>query len=214
MIRTDTTLDQDRRTEGNCVCMYAVQCRITVDNKCEFQQIEKTKKRKTSKRKKVFKDLNSFHQFAVLFCAQLPWPTAVHHFWSHCLSCVTRAFSASTQNFSLPVRSSYHTVSSRMLLSPFSQFCCQVFRSCTFSLDLDVFAASSTSQASKLADSGTPSRSMPCFLYVLVHKGSLFLWMRLELFAVFPFLHQAVKTAGLHTLLLFPAGALLLLSVP
>ena len=33
----DTTLDQDRRTEGNCVCMYTVHCRVIVD-KCENQQ--------------------------------------------------------------------------------------------------------------------------------------------------------------------------------
>ena len=37
IIRTDTTRDQDRRTEGNCVCMYIVQCRVIVDSKCEFQ---------------------------------------------------------------------------------------------------------------------------------------------------------------------------------
>ena len=37
MMRTDTTLDQDRRTEGNCVCVYSVHCRVMVDNKCEFQ---------------------------------------------------------------------------------------------------------------------------------------------------------------------------------
>ena len=39
MIRTNTTLDQDRRTEGNCVRMYSVQCRVIVDNKCEFQHL-------------------------------------------------------------------------------------------------------------------------------------------------------------------------------
>ena len=37
MIRTDTTLGQDRRTESNCVCMCTVQRRVIVDNKCEFQ---------------------------------------------------------------------------------------------------------------------------------------------------------------------------------
>ena len=37
MTRTDTTLDQDRKTESNCVCMYTVQRRVTVDNNCEFQ---------------------------------------------------------------------------------------------------------------------------------------------------------------------------------
>ena len=37
MIRTDTTLDQGRRTEGNCVCMYTVHCRVIFDNKCECQ---------------------------------------------------------------------------------------------------------------------------------------------------------------------------------
>ena len=37
MIRTDITLDQDRRTESNCVCLHIVQCRYIVDNKCEFQ---------------------------------------------------------------------------------------------------------------------------------------------------------------------------------
>ena len=38
MTRTDTTLDQDRKTEGNCVCMYSVHCRVIVDNRCEFKQ--------------------------------------------------------------------------------------------------------------------------------------------------------------------------------
>ena len=42
MIRTDTTIDQDRRTEGNCVCMYTVQCRVIADNKCEFQLLLST----------------------------------------------------------------------------------------------------------------------------------------------------------------------------
>ena len=37
MTRTETTFDQDRRTEGNCACMYTVLCRVIVDNKCEFQ---------------------------------------------------------------------------------------------------------------------------------------------------------------------------------
>ena len=37
MIRTDTTLDHDRRTEGNCVCFCTVRCRVVVDNTCEFQ---------------------------------------------------------------------------------------------------------------------------------------------------------------------------------
>ena len=37
MTRTDTTLDQDRKTESNCVCMYTVHCPVIVDNKCEFQ---------------------------------------------------------------------------------------------------------------------------------------------------------------------------------
>ena len=37
MISTDTTLDQDRKTEGNCVCVYTVQCRVMVGNKNEFQ---------------------------------------------------------------------------------------------------------------------------------------------------------------------------------
>ena len=37
MIRTVTTLDQDRRTESNCVCMYIVQRRVIDDNKCDFQ---------------------------------------------------------------------------------------------------------------------------------------------------------------------------------
>ena len=34
MINTNTTIDQDRRTEGNCVCVYTVHCRVIVDNKC------------------------------------------------------------------------------------------------------------------------------------------------------------------------------------
>ena len=33
MTKTDTALDLDRRTEGNCVCMYTVQCRVIVDSK-------------------------------------------------------------------------------------------------------------------------------------------------------------------------------------
>ena len=37
MIRTETFLDQDRRTDGNCVSRYAVECRVIVDNNCEFQ---------------------------------------------------------------------------------------------------------------------------------------------------------------------------------
>ena len=37
MTRTETVIDQDRRTEGNRVCMYTVQCRVIVDNKCEFR---------------------------------------------------------------------------------------------------------------------------------------------------------------------------------
>ena len=36
MTGTDTTLDQDPGTEGNCVCVYTVHCRLIVDNKCEF----------------------------------------------------------------------------------------------------------------------------------------------------------------------------------
>ena len=36
-IRTDTTLDQDFGTGSNSACMYTVQCRVIVDNKCEFQ---------------------------------------------------------------------------------------------------------------------------------------------------------------------------------
>ena len=36
MIRTDTTLHQDWRTESNCVCMYSVHCRVNVDNRSEF----------------------------------------------------------------------------------------------------------------------------------------------------------------------------------
>ena len=32
------TVDKNRYyTEGSCVCMYTVQCRVIVDNKCEFQ---------------------------------------------------------------------------------------------------------------------------------------------------------------------------------
>ena len=30
--------DQDWKTESKCVCLYTVQCRVIVDNKCEFQQ--------------------------------------------------------------------------------------------------------------------------------------------------------------------------------
>ena len=41
MIRTGTTLDQG--TEGNCVCMYTVHCRVIVDNKCEFQHFRNFK---------------------------------------------------------------------------------------------------------------------------------------------------------------------------
>ena len=37
MTRTGTTLDQDRKTEGSCVCMCTVQCRDIVGNNCEFQ---------------------------------------------------------------------------------------------------------------------------------------------------------------------------------
>ena len=37
MTRTESTLDQDRRTESNCVNMYTVQFRVNVDNKCEFR---------------------------------------------------------------------------------------------------------------------------------------------------------------------------------
>ena len=57
MIRTDTALDQDRRTEGNCVCMYTVQCRVIVDNKCEFQHCEsKTRKYKQANISEVRQD--------------------------------------------------------------------------------------------------------------------------------------------------------------
>ena len=48
MIKTDTTLDQDSGTEGNCVCMYNVHCRVIVDNMCDFHQ--KIKKRKEKKK--------------------------------------------------------------------------------------------------------------------------------------------------------------------
>ena len=35
--RTDTPLDQERRTEINCVCMCIVHCRVIADSKCAFQ---------------------------------------------------------------------------------------------------------------------------------------------------------------------------------
>ena len=38
MIITETTLDLDTRTEGNCVCMHTVHCHVMVDNKCEFRR--------------------------------------------------------------------------------------------------------------------------------------------------------------------------------
>ena len=37
IVEKDTTLDQDWGTEGNCVCMHIVHCRVIVDNECEFQ---------------------------------------------------------------------------------------------------------------------------------------------------------------------------------
>ena len=40
-IRKDKTLDQDRGTESNWVCMYTVQCGASVDNRCEFEQDRK-----------------------------------------------------------------------------------------------------------------------------------------------------------------------------
>ena len=44
MTRTDTTLDQDRRTESNCVCMYTVQWHVAVYDKCEFQTLHDSEK--------------------------------------------------------------------------------------------------------------------------------------------------------------------------
>ena len=44
MRRTDTTLDQDRRTESNSVCMYTVQWHVAVYDKCEFQTLDDSEK--------------------------------------------------------------------------------------------------------------------------------------------------------------------------
>ena len=57
MIGTDTTLDQEWGTDGNCVCMSIVHCRVIVDNKCEF---EKKEKRVKFYKKKQFSILKIF----------------------------------------------------------------------------------------------------------------------------------------------------------
>ena len=44
MTRTDTTIDQDKKTESNCVCMYTVLCRVAVNDKCEFQTLYDSEK--------------------------------------------------------------------------------------------------------------------------------------------------------------------------
>ena len=51
----------------------------------------------------VFLNLNSFQHLAMLFCAHLLRPAAVHQFVSHSLPRITRAFPALNQNSSLPV---------------------------------------------------------------------------------------------------------------
>ena len=98
-----------------------------------------------------------FNMLPCSFCAHLLGLAAIHQFWSHFLSSVTRAFSAPSQNFSLPVHSSDHIMSSHMqLFSFFPNSLKRISVLCMFLASSNVLAASSTSQTSVLADSSTP----------------------------------------------------------
>ena len=81
----------------------------------------------------VFENLNSFSHLSVLFCAHLLLLAAVHQLWSHfCAVHNPSIFLHQIKNFSLPVPSSYHIVSSHVLLSPFPHiFCIYLASSCT-----------------------------------------------------------------------------------
>ena len=69
----------------------------------------------------VFEDLNYFQHFPMLFCAHLLQRAAVHQFWSHSLSRITRALPAPNQNFSLSVYSSNQIVTSRVTFPIFQK---------------------------------------------------------------------------------------------
>ena len=61
-----------------------------------------------------FKNMNTLQHLSTFFCAHFLQLAAVHQFWSHSLSCITRACSAPYQNFSLPMDSCHHVMSSHV----------------------------------------------------------------------------------------------------
>ena len=84
-------------------------------------------------------------------------------------------------------------MSSHMPRTPSSQIFKQILRPRTLSWHLQVFSTPSTPHTSILVGLDTPLRPMLRFLSFLVHENRPFLWLRLELFTVLPFLHQTVK---------------------
>ena len=127
----------------------------------------------------------------------MPTSSGLHqfiNFWSHSLSRIARAFSAPNQNFALPVHSSYHVVASQMSRCPFSKhffdkYFGPVHCPCNFKYLLpllDVIHRYLMASA---------HHSVRCFVSSpsLIHEYPFFFWLRLELFTIFPFLHQAVK---------------------
>ena len=108
--------------------------------------------------------------------------------------------------------SSYQIVASHMSHSPASQFFgTKTSAPYTFLASSKVLATPSTPHTSILVGLGRPFGLMFHFFSFVIHENSFFFWFRLELFAILPFFHNAVRTARLHTPLLAP-DALSLLS--
>ena len=142
--------------------------------------------------------LQQFLNFGFILCLAYPELSLHHVRTSPCLSILL--------TISWP---------SKVSLSPFFQ---QVFWPCRSSSHYHVLTASSTSHASIFVGLSTPLCSMLRFLPFLIHESPFCFLLRLELFTVFPFLHQAVKaglrTAGLACTSSLFLAALSLLSLP
>ena len=119
--------------------------------------------------------LESFSQFCQILCC--PSGPACNNL---------SAFSATHEDFSLSVHSSYEIMSSQMAPSPFFRTFWHEFLSCAFSWHLHVFASSCASHAWIPVRFRGPLCSMLHSLTPLVNKTPHFFRLWLELFTILP----------------------------